>query len=412
MDVSTLDNARLDAPAKIPFNGSPTPTIGVEIELQVVDPQSFNLRQGSVELLEGLEGVEGALDHVKQELTQSTIEVITGVCSTVEEAMVDLTASIRQVYHLGDQLGMTLSAAGTHPFGQWRDQKIFPNDRYQSLVDRIQWPARRLLIYGLHVHVGLSSGEKAIAVSNALCSYLPHLLALSSSSPFVDFEDTGLASCRSKIFEGMPTAGLPYRLANYGEFQRFMNTLVRAKAIQSIREIWWDIRPHPGFGTLEIRICDTPSTMHELASLVALVQTLVVALDERYEAGVTMPVLQPWIVRENKWRACRHGLDASIIKTNEGDQGSLREVIPMLVERMMPIAERLGCAKELGAIPGQIDAGASYERQRRVFEHSRRLPDVVASVAGEFRDSINARPLAPRSSEAPPEASAAAERND
>ena len=390
MDVSTLDNTRLDAPAKIPFNGSPNPTIGVEIELQVVDPQAYNLKQGSVDILKALENVDGALDHVKQELTQSTIEVITGICTTVDEAMVDLARSIRQVYALGDQLGFTLASAGTHPFGQWRDQKIFPNDRYQALVDKIQWPARRLLIYGLHVHVGLSSGEKAIAVSNALCSYLPHLLALSASSPFIDFEDTGLASARTKIFEGMPTAGLPYRLSNYGEFQRFMNTLVRARAIETIREIWWDIRPHPGFGTLEIRICDSPTTMKELASLVALVQTLVVALDERYEAGVAMPVLQPWIVRENKWRACRHGLDADIIHTNDGDQGPLRELIPKLVERMQPIADRLGCGSELAAIPGHIDAGASYERQRACFERSRRLPDVVACVAQEFRESINA----------------------
>lgn len=390
MDVSTLDNARLDAPAKIPFHGSPKPTIGVEIELQIVDPQSHNLKQGSVEILERLAAVDGALDHVKQELTQSTIEVITGVCTTVDEAMEDLATSIRHVYSLSDELGFTLSSAGTHPFGQWRDQKIFPNDRYQGLVDRIQWPARRLLIYGLHVHVGLSHGEKAIAVSNALCSYLPHLLALSASSPFIDFEDTGLASARTKIFEGMPTAGLPYRLSNYGEFQRFMNTLVRARAIESIREIWWDIRPHPGFGTLEIRICDAPSTMHELASLVALVQTLVVALDERYEAGVPMPVLQPWIVRENKWRAARHGLDADVISTNDGDHAPLRKLIPRLVDKMQPIADRLGCGAHLAAIPGQIEAGASYERQRACFERTKRLPDVVAHVAREFRESVDA----------------------
>ena len=392
MDVSTLDNARLDAPAKIPFHGSPKPTIGVEIELQVVDPQSHNLKQGSVQILEALAGVDGALDHVKQELTQSTIEVITGICTTVDEAMDDLATSIRQVYSLSDELGFTLASAGTHPFGQWRDQKIFPNERYQDLVDRIQWPARRLLIYGLHVHVGISSGEKAIAISNALCSYLPHLLALSASSPFIDFEDTGLASSRTKIFEGMPTAGLPYRLSNYGEFQRFMNTLVRAKAIQTIREIWWDIRPHPGFGTLEIRICDSPSTMQELASLVALVQTLVVALDERYDAGVTMPVLQPWIVRENKWRAARHGLDADVISTNDGDHGPLRELIPRLVEKMQSIADRLGCGHQLASIPGQIDAGASYERQRAAFGRSKRLPDVVAHVAREFRESVDAVP--------------------
>ena len=393
---------------RIPFHGSPSPTIGVEVELQIVDPETYNLKSGSCQILDRV----GDHPKIKQELTQSTVEVITGICDTVGAAREDLAASYKELFALGDELGLAFSAAGTHPFAQWRDQDIFPNERYSWLVDRIQWPARRLLIYGLHVHVGVGSGEKAIAIGNALTTYIPHLLALSGSSPFVDHEDTGLASARSKIFEGMPTAGLPYRLPNYSAFQRFMNTLIRAGAIESVREIWWDIRPHPNFGTIEVRVCDAPSTLSDTLAIVALVQSLIVWLDEHYEQGVPMTVNLPWIVRENKWRACRHGLDASIIKTNEGDQGSLREVIPMLVERMMPIAERLGCAKELGAIPGQIDAGASYERQRRVFEHSRRLPDVVASVAGEFRDSINARPLAPRSSEAPPEASAAAERND
>ncbi len=380
-----MDLSAADALAPIPFTSSPEPTVGVEIELQIVDPVTFNLKQGSVQLIERVGG-----DHpkIKQELTQSTVEVITGICGTVADSVEDLTGSLRELYALGDELGLAFSAAGTHPFGQWRDQKIFPNDRYQSLVDKIQWPARRLLIYGLHVHVGLSSGEKAIAVSNALSSYLPHLLALSASSPFVDFEDTGLASTRSKIFEGMPTAGLPYRLANYGEFQRFMNTLVRAKAIESIREIWWDIRPHPNFGTLEIRICDTPSTMTELASLVALVQCLVVALGERYEQGAPLRILKPWILRENKWRACRHGLDADVICDNDGDHGALREQIPDLIARLEPTAERLGCLDELRGLHRTLDGGASYERQRATFERTRRLPDVVASLSAELRESV------------------------
>ena len=384
-----MDLSAVDALAPIPFHSSPEPTLGVEIELQILDPQTHNLKQGSVALLDRL-----GRDHpkIKQELTQSTVEVITGICDDVGGAVTDLTGSIKEMVALGDELGMAFASAGTHPFGQWRDQKIFPNERYQSLVDRIQWPARRLLIYGLHVHVGLSSGEKAIAVSNALASYLPHLLALSASSPFVDFEDTGLASTRSKIFEGMPTAGLPYRLANYGEFQKFMNTLVRAQAIQTIREIWWDIRPHPGFGTLEVRICDSPSTMKELASLVALVQCLVVALGDRYESGAPVALLNPWILRENKWRACRHGLDADIICDNEGDHSPLREQLPGLIARLEPVAERLHCLTELRGILDILEHGASYERQRAVMEHSPRLPDVVASLADEFRESVGAAP--------------------
>ncbi|MEM6287063.1 MAG: glutamate--cysteine ligase [Bacteroidota bacterium] len=384
MDVSSAS-----ALAPIPFTRSPDPTLGVEIELQIVDPSTFNLKQGSVSLLDRL----GDHPRVTQELTQSTVEVITGICQNVDEAVADLSGSMRELYAHGDELGLAFASAGTHPFGQWRDQKIFPNDRYQNLVDKIQWPARRLLIYGLHVHVGLSSGEKAIAVSNALASYLPHLLALSASSPYTDFEDTGLASARSKIFEGMPTAGLPYRLANYGEFQRFMNTLVRAGAIETIREIWWDIRPHPGFGTLEIRICDAPSTMHEIASLTALVQSLVVALGHRYEQGAPLELLKPWILRENKWRAARHGLDASIICDNDGDQGPLRELLPELVSRLEPVAEELGCLAHLRGIHTTLAEGASYERQRETLARTRRLPDIVSALATELRESVEAVPV-------------------
>ncbi|MDT0630533.1 glutamate--cysteine ligase [Rubrivirga sp. S365] len=384
MDVSSAN-----ALAPIPFQGSPEPTLGVEVELQIVDPSTFNLKQGSVALLDRV-----GRDHpkIKQELTQSTVEVITGICTDVGHCVRDLSESVRELYAHSAELGLAFSSAGTHPFGQWRDQKIFPNDRYQGLVDRIQWPARRLLIYGLHVHVGVSSGEKAIAVSNALSSYLPHLLALSASSPFTDFEDTGLASARSKIFEGMPTAGLPYRLANYGEFQSFMNTLVRAGAIQTIREIWWDIRPHPNFGTLEVRICDSPSTMEELAALVALTQCLVVALGERYDTGAPLRLLDPWILRENKWRACRHGLDADVIRDNEGDHAPLREQLPDLVAKLEPVADRLGCLAELRGVHRVLESGASYERQRRTYAATQRLPDVVASLADEFRESVEAAP--------------------
>jgi carboxylate-amine ligase len=373
------------APARIPFNASPRPTLGVEVELQIVDPVSGALRQGSVDVLDRL----GDHPRIKQELTQSTIEVITGICETADEAVRDLAGSMRELYALGDELGLAFSSAGTHPFGQWRDQKVFPNERYSKLVDRIQWPARRLLIWGLHVHVGVSSGEKAIAVSNALTTYLPHLLALSASSPFVDFEDTGLASARSKIFEGMPTAGLPYQLANYGEFQHFMNTLVRAGAIETIREIWWDIRPHPGFGTLEIRICDAPSTLEEIGALTALVQCLVVMLSECYDDGAPAIVLQPWILRENKWRAARHGLDAEVIVDNDGNRGPLRQLLPALVERLTPFAERLGCARELAHVLAMLAPGsASYERQRVCLDTSRRLPNVVAMLVSELRESV------------------------
>jgi carboxylate-amine ligase len=371
-------------PTPIPFNGSPNPTLGVELEIQIVDPESMNLTSRSVQILERLDDDS----PIKQELTQSTVEIVTGVCKTVAETRADLTGSFKVLYEIGDELGHTYAAAGTHPFAQWREQSIYPNERYQDLVRRIQWPARRLMIFGLHVHVGVKSGEKAIAIMNVLTRYVPHLLVLSASSPFVDHEDTGLASARTKIFEGMPTAGLPFRLANYSEFQTFMNSLLRADAIESIREIWWDIRPHPGFGTIEIRICDCPSTLTETAALTALIQCMVVWLDRCYDSGLMPELLRPWIVRENKWRAARYGLEANVIVDNEGTQAQIGDDIRNLVTQFTPISEQLGCATELQDIVEILDGGASYQRQRRHFAEAGNFKKVVEGLTRSLRSDV------------------------
>jgi len=373
---------------RIPFRGSPAPTLGVELEIQIVDPTTMNLTSGSVDII----GRVGEHPKIKQELTQSTIEVITGICNDVPHAREDLRETLRTLYDIGDDMDFAFVMAGTHPFAQWRDQDIYPNERYQHLVDRIQWPARRLMIYGLHVHVGIGSGEKAIAISNALTTYIPHILALSASSPFVDYEDTGLASARAKIFEGMPTAGLPFRLANYGEFQAFMNTLIRAGAIETIREIWWDIRPHPDFGTLEIRVCDVPSSLTEVAALTAFIQSLVVCLGTSYDTGEYVDILKAWIVRENKWRACRHGLEADIIIDNTGEQSPLREEITQLIEKLEPFAKHLGCRDELQDVHAMLRDGVSYERQRRVYAETGELDAIVRSLAAELRADVFAIP--------------------
>jgi len=368
-------------PKPIPFNGSPRPTLGVELELQIIDPETRNLTSRSVEILERISDDM----PIKQELTQSTVEVITGICNSVAETRSDLTRSIEELYEIGDELGHTYAAAGTHPFAQWREQSIYPNERYQDLVKRIQWPARRLMIYGLHVHVGVKSGEKAIAICNALTKYLPHLLALSASSPFIDFEDTGLASARTKIFEGMPTAGLPFRLSNYSEFQAFMNSLINADAIESIREIWWDIRPHPNFGTIEVRICDCPSTLTETAAITALTQCLIDWLDSCYDTGLMPELLRPWIVRENKWRAARYGLEANVIIDNAGTQSRLSEEVEIEVDRLKNHAVHLGCESELEDVRQIVRRGASYERQRRIFRETSSFPDVIDYLVNLLR---------------------------
>ena len=288
---------------------------------------------------------------------------------------------------VADELGYLVACAGTHPFSKWGEQRITESERYHRLVDQCQWPARRLMIFGVHVHVGIVSGEKAIAISNGLTTYLPHLLALSASSPFFNAADTGLASCRTKIFESLPTAGLPYRLLNWAEFQRLMITLVNAKAIESIREIWWDVRPHPGFGTIEVRICDGLPTLDEVVAVTALIQALVVWLGDQYDEGMYLPLHRHWIVRENKWRAARWATDAEIIIDEDGNLERLDESLAALVEAVTPVARRLGSETELQRIGPMLSAGPSYRRQRRIYEETGDYGAVMKALVREFREN-------------------------
>jgi carboxylate-amine ligase len=366
------------------FHGSPRPTLGVEIEVQVVDAAgALTTDTAASKILEQLDS-----KWFKHELLECTIEIITDVCGTVGEATRDIEGKLKQVIDVADEVGYRVLCTGTHPFSAWADQTVSPDPRYHRLIENCQWTARRLLIFGVHTHVGVASGEEAIAVSNSLATYIPHFLALSSSSPFWQGRDTGLASTRSKVFESLPTAGLPYLLENWGDFQRFMRTLIGAGTISTIREVWWDIRPHPSFGTLELRICDGVPTMFELAALVALSQSLVVWLGERYVAGLTLPQHRAWTIRENKWRAARYGIDAQIIRDEDGNLVSLRRSIADLVERLEPTAERLGCLDQLRNVNDILARGTSATRQREVHERTGDLAAVVDSLVEEMRTGV------------------------
>ena len=371
---------------KITFNGSPGPTVGAELELQIIDPGTKNLVSGAPQIIERSQDET----HVKPELIQSTIEINTDVCQSVAEVGQELSACIRRLLAVCDELGYEVASAGTHPFAEWSEQQVTPKERYQMLMDRCQWPARRLMIFGLHVHVGVQSGEKAVAVFNALSGFLPHLLALSASSPFFGAVDTGLASCRVKIFESLPTAGLPYRLLNWAEFQRLMLTLVNSKTIESIREIWWDVRPHPDFGTVEVRICDGLPTLDEVIAMTALIQALVVWLGDKYDEGTYLPLQRYWIVRENKWRAARWSTEAEIIVDEDGRLEPLSESIERLVEQVTPVAQRLGCANELAGVRTILKTGPSYRRQRQLYEETGSFKTVMESLVAEFRESVRA----------------------
>ena len=368
---------------RIRFNGSAGPSLGVEVELQIIDPETGNLVSGASSILEGTDDA----DHVKPELIQSTIELNTDVCTDVAAVRRDLSQRLRALFTLCDGLGYQLASTGTHPFSRWAEQRITDKERYHLLANRCQWPARRLMIFGLHVHVGIESGEKAIAIFNALTTYIPHLLALSASSPFFQGEETGLASCRVKIFEGLPTAGLPYRLLNWAEFQRLMITLVGAGAIESVREIWWDIRPHPEFGTVEVRICDGLPTLDDIIAMTALIQALVVWLGDQYDQGIYLPLQRYWIVRENKWRAARWALDADVIVDEEGRLEPLSESLHRLLESIEPVSKRLGSHGELAGIRDLMRTGPSCADQRRVYAETGDFTKVVGTLVDGLRTS-------------------------
>ena len=371
---------------QIDFHSSESSSLGIEMELEIVDVDTRELHSGATEILTdaGRPYPDSAHPKAKHELLESTIEIITGICTTVADARSDLEATLAELKPYLDQRDLAFICSGTHPFSDWAKQQISPNPRYERLVEEMQWLARRLQIFGIHVHVGVRSAEKAIAIANALTAYIPHFLAISASSPYWMGQDTGLASSRSKVFEALPTAGLPYQLSGWAQFEDFMHTLVSAKAISSIREVWWDIRPHPDFGTIEFRICDGMPTMSEVASVAAISQCLVEWLDTLYDRGHTLPVPRSWVVRENKWRAARYGIDAEIITDESGSLAAMGDAIGRLIDELGPTARRLDCEAELEHARAIVSKGPSYLRQRDVVASGGTLVDVVDSLIDEL----------------------------
>jgi carboxylate-amine ligase len=372
---------------KIDFDSSAGPSLGVEWELQLVDLDTRELSSGSNEILAEI-GPEDGSPHpkAKHELLQSCVEVITGVCSTVDEARADLSATVAEVQAAAGRRNLGVMCAGSHPTTDWITQEISDDERYRALVERNQWLARQLQIFGVHVHVGVRDAEKAMAIVNALLAYVPHLLALSASSPYWIGSDTGLASYRSKVFEALPTAGLPYQLSGWDQFEHYMELLISTDAIQTVREVWWDVRPHPNFGTVELRICDGLPTIEEVAAVAAISQCLVQQMDTQIDRGYQLPEPRAWIVRENKWRAARYGLDADIVVDALGTVCPVRQAIKDMLDELVPIAQRLGCLDELGLAHRILERGASYERQRRVAtQNDGDLHAVVDSLLTEMR---------------------------
>jgi glutamate---cysteine ligase / carboxylate-amine ligase len=369
------------ASAHIDFAGSPGSTVGVEWEFALVDAQTRDLSNEATAVIAEI----GENPRVHKELLRNTVEIVSGICECTAQAMEDLRETLTPARQVVRDRGMELFCAGTHPFARWSTQKLTDAPRYAELIKRTQWWGRQMLIWGVHVHVGISSAAKVMPIMTSLLNYYPHLLALSASSPWWGGDDTGYASNRAMMFQQLPTAGLPFHFQKWAQFEGFVYDQKKTGIIDHMDEIRWDIRPSPHLGTLEVRICDGVSNLRELAALVALTHCLIVDLDRRLDAGETLPTMPPWHVQENKWRAARYGLDAVIILDAESNERLVTDDLPDLLNRLEPVAKSLHCTDELASVADIWRLGASYQRQRRVAEeHDGDLRAVVDALVGEL----------------------------
>lgn len=371
------------------FFGSSSPTIGVEIELQILDPESLDLTPKAELLLERCQSL--GLERVKAEIHQSMLEVDSEISDDVKQCREYLSTRIQQLNLTANELGLQLAVSGTHPFQRWCDRLISNHDRYQNLHQKYQWLVRRMNVYGLHVHVGVEGGEQALKISNALVRYLPHLLALSANSPFWQGIDTGMQSSRINIMESFPLAGIPHQFNSWAEFEHYYETLGRAGVIHSIKDLYWFIRPNLEYGTIEFRICDALSTLNETMALVALIQSLVVFISQNLETDPHEWVWskeQQWIAPENQWNAARDGLEGIITTESRGQGQKISESILQLVERLSPTAKNLNCIEELHYINHIITNGNGAQRQRNIFRETQSLRDVVNASIREFELNV------------------------
>jgi carboxylate-amine ligase len=375
---------------EIEYGTSRRSNIGLEWELACVDHTSGELSPAGPEILKQLATDPESYPQATKELLTNTVEIVSGPHDHVRNAVGDLENMLERVHAVTDPMGIDLMCAGTHPFSQWFQQQVTPdNERYATLIDRTQWWGRQLMIWGVHMHVGVDDREKVLPIVNGLLTYYPHFQALSASSPYWVGEDTGYASNRAMMFQQLPTAGLPPQLGAWANYEQLVDDLTHVGVIDHHSELRWDVRPSPKWGTVELRFCDGLASVQEVASLAALAQCLVEELSTTLDDGTAPQVLQPWFVRENKWRAARYGMDAIIIQNTAGDETLVTDDLRRVIQRLEPIAERLGCLEELAGVTTIIDKGASYQRQRAVAAaNGGSLKAVVGSLVRELRDGI------------------------
>jgi glutamate---cysteine ligase / carboxylate-amine ligase len=365
----------------------PSLSIGIEEEYQTIDPVTRDLRSHiAAEIIE--KGRLTLQERVKPEMHQSVIEVGTGVCHNMASARADLMELRSGIIRLARENGLRLAAAGTHPFSDWRDQEIFPDERYHTIVEDLKMVARANLIFGLHVHIGVEDREVAIHLMNAARYFVPHILALSTNSPFWLGMDTGLKSYRCKVFDKFPRTNIPDYFPSYGEYESFINLLVKTKCIDNAKKIWWDIRMHPYFPTLEFRVCDVPMRIDETLAIAALIQATVAKLYRLHESNQGFRLYRRALIMENKWRALRYGLDGKLIDFGKGTEVPMRDLMVEYLAFVDDVVDELGSRKELEYIYQMMDNGSGADRQLHVFKETGDLKAVVDYIIQETEAGV------------------------
>ena len=350
-------------------------TLGIEEEFQIVDPTTGELRSHVFESLEDGKMLVG--EQIKPEIIQSMIEVGTGVCKDVQEARADITKLRATLSTLVRKKGLEIVAAGTHPFSHWKDQKIFDDPRYEVIVEENQMIARSLLTFGLHVHVGVADPERAIQIMNAVRYMLPHVLALSTSSPFWLGVHTGLKSYRSEVFTRFPRTGIPDYFESHGAFQRYVELLIDTGCIDNGKKIYWDVRPHPFFPTLEFRVCDIPTRVDDTLAIAALFQAIVAKLNTLIDKNLGFRLYRRMLIQENKWRAVRYGLEGKLIDFGKQKEVPVRELILELLEFVDDVVDELGSRKEINHVHTILERGTSADLQLEIYKETNDLNAVV-----------------------------------
>jgi carboxylate-amine ligase len=358
-------------------------TIGVEEEFQIIDPKTCELRSHVMHIVN--EVSPSIQDQVKHEMHQSIIETGTKICENVGELRIEMHRTRGELIAAAERAGMQVAAAGTHPFSSWIDQVISPGERYEHIVEELQQLARSLLIFGMHIHVAMPDKQTTIDLMNMVRYFLPHLLALSTSSPFWMGRNTGLKSYRTTVFRRFPRTGIPEQFESWSEYENFTNLLMKLHCIDNPKKIWWDVRPHPVFGTLEFRMCDVTTKVEEACAIAALTQAIVVKLHRLYTSNQSWRIYRRALIEENKWRAARYGIEGKMIDFGKEQEIPMKVLIPELLELVDDVVDDLGSRGAVNYVNTILREGTSAERQLRVFQETGELRAVVQHVVAETR---------------------------